>query len=151
MTFRWDTTAANIALKPALSSDLLNLCGVCSLWDIPDSSVFAYVCAGVRDSETDDSSSLPMADRTEISPGGRKLSIHLNLPDFHDGSTGAFVPPVRPLLQILIISSLIHTLTLQRWQRRVCSSAPLPQRLTYSGLEPCLPICASVLGSRCAA
>ncbi|KAF6735251.1 Tetratricopeptide repeat protein 7A [Oryzias melastigma] len=46
-----------------------------------------------RSSETDDSSSLPMADRTEISPGGRKLSIHLNLPDFHDGSTGSHSSP----------------------------------------------------------
>ncbi|KAM4591357.1 tetratricopeptide repeat protein 7A [Odontesthes bonariensis] len=46
-----------------------------------------------RSSETDDSSSIPMAERTEVSPGGRKTSIHLNLPDFQDTSTGSLSPP----------------------------------------------------------
>ncbi|KAM9726954.1 tetratricopeptide repeat protein 7A isoform 2-T2 [Menidia menidia] len=46
-----------------------------------------------RSSETDDSSSIPMAERTEVSPGGRKPSIHLNLPDFQDTSTGSLSPP----------------------------------------------------------
>ncbi|XP_074502996.1 tetratricopeptide repeat protein 7A isoform X1 [Sebastes fasciatus] len=41
-----------------------------------------------RSSETDDSSSLPMAERAEVSPGARKPSIHLTLPDFQDASTG---------------------------------------------------------------
>ncbi|KAM6916252.1 tetratricopeptide repeat protein 7A [Xenentodon cancila] len=42
-----------------------------------------------RSSETDDSSSIPVAERTEASPGVRKPSIHLNLPDFQDASTGS--------------------------------------------------------------
>ncbi|XP_026211503.1 tetratricopeptide repeat protein 7A [Anabas testudineus] len=46
-----------------------------------------------RSSETDDSSSIPMAERTEVSPGGRKPSIHLTLPDFQDTSTGSLSPP----------------------------------------------------------
>lgn len=29
-----------------------------------------------------------MAERAEVSPGARKLSIHLTLPDFQDASTG---------------------------------------------------------------
>uniref|UniRef100_A0A3B4WA59 Tetratricopeptide repeat domain 7A n=1 Tax=Seriola lalandi dorsalis TaxID=1841481 RepID=A0A3B4WA59_SERLL len=41
----------------------------------------------VSRSETDDSSSIPMAEKTEVSPGGRKPSIHLTLPDFQDTST----------------------------------------------------------------
>ncbi|XP_047198276.1 tetratricopeptide repeat protein 7A isoform X2 [Hippoglossus stenolepis] len=45
-----------------------------------------------RSSETDDSSSTPMAERTEVSPGGRKPSIHLTLPDFQDASTGSLSP-----------------------------------------------------------
>ncbi|XP_053292310.1 tetratricopeptide repeat protein 7A isoform X6 [Pleuronectes platessa] len=45
-----------------------------------------------RSSETDDSSSTPMAERTEVSPGSRKPSIHLTLPDFQDGSTGSLSP-----------------------------------------------------------
>nr|XP_019947666.1 PREDICTED: tetratricopeptide repeat protein 7A [Paralichthys olivaceus] len=45
-----------------------------------------------RSSETDDSSSIPMAERTEVSPGGRKPSIHLTLPDFQDASTGSLSP-----------------------------------------------------------
>ncbi|KAM8738376.1 tetratricopeptide repeat protein 7A isoform 2-T2 [Acanthopagrus schlegelii] len=42
-----------------------------------------------RSSETDDSSSIPMAERAEVSPGARKLSIHLTLPDFQDASTAS--------------------------------------------------------------
>ncbi|XP_059215234.1 tetratricopeptide repeat protein 7A [Centropristis striata] len=45
-----------------------------------------------RSSETDDSSSIPMAERVEVSPGARKLSIHLTLPDFQDASTGSLSP-----------------------------------------------------------
>ncbi|KAI3362947.1 hypothetical protein L3Q82_011624, partial [Scortum barcoo] len=45
-----------------------------------------------RSSETDDSSSIPMAERTEVSPGPRKPSIHLTLPDFQDASTGSQSP-----------------------------------------------------------
>uniref|UniRef100_A0A3Q3M4W4 Tetratricopeptide repeat domain 7A n=1 Tax=Mastacembelus armatus TaxID=205130 RepID=A0A3Q3M4W4_9TELE len=45
-----------------------------------------------RTSETDDSSSIPMAERPEVSPGARKLSIHLTLPDFQDASTGSLSP-----------------------------------------------------------
>ncbi|XP_030296853.1 tetratricopeptide repeat protein 7A [Sparus aurata] len=45
-----------------------------------------------RSSETDDSSSIPMAERAEVSPGARKLSIHLTLPDFQDASTGSLSP-----------------------------------------------------------
>ncbi|XP_034408005.1 tetratricopeptide repeat protein 7A isoform X2 [Cyclopterus lumpus] len=45
-----------------------------------------------RSSETDDSSSIPMAERAEVSPGHRKLSIHLTLPDFQDTSTGSLSP-----------------------------------------------------------
>lgn len=41
-------------------------------------------------SETDDSSSIPMPERTEVSPSSRKPSIHLTLPDFQDTSTGLF-------------------------------------------------------------
>ncbi|XP_041866240.1 tetratricopeptide repeat protein 7A [Melanotaenia boesemani] len=46
-----------------------------------------------RSSETDDSSSVPAPERTEVSPGVRKPSIHLNLPDFQDGSVGSLSPP----------------------------------------------------------
>ncbi|XP_029927252.1 tetratricopeptide repeat protein 7A isoform X3 [Myripristis murdjan] len=46
-----------------------------------------------RSSETDDSSSIPAADRPETSPGGRKPSIHLTLPDFQDTSTGSLSAP----------------------------------------------------------
>ncbi|XP_021172013.2 tetratricopeptide repeat protein 7A isoform X3 [Fundulus heteroclitus] len=46
-----------------------------------------------RFSETDDSSSIPMAERSEVHPAVRKPSIHLNLPDFQDGSTGSLSPP----------------------------------------------------------
>ncbi|XP_005936917.1 tetratricopeptide repeat protein 7A [Haplochromis burtoni] len=45
-----------------------------------------------RSSETDDSSSIPMPERTEVSPSGRKPSIHLTLPDFQDTSTGSQSP-----------------------------------------------------------
>ncbi|TMS04928.1 hypothetical protein E3U43_010085 [Larimichthys crocea] len=45
-----------------------------------------------RSSETDDSSSIPIAERIEVSPGGRKSSIHLTLPDFQDTSTGSLSP-----------------------------------------------------------
>ncbi|XP_031732006.1 tetratricopeptide repeat protein 7A isoform X2 [Anarrhichthys ocellatus] len=45
-----------------------------------------------RSSETDDSSSIPMAERAEVSPGPRKPSIHLTLPDFQDASTGSLSP-----------------------------------------------------------
>uniref|UniRef100_A0A8D3EG97 Tetratricopeptide repeat domain 7A n=1 Tax=Scophthalmus maximus TaxID=52904 RepID=A0A8D3EG97_SCOMX len=45
-----------------------------------------------RSSETDDGSTTPMAERTEVSPGGRKPSIHLTLPDFQDASTGSLSP-----------------------------------------------------------
>ncbi|XP_075933111.1 tetratricopeptide repeat protein 7A isoform X1 [Anarhichas minor] len=45
-----------------------------------------------RSSETDDSSSIPMAERAEVSPGSRKPSIHLTLPDFQDASTGSLSP-----------------------------------------------------------
>ncbi|XP_073338759.1 tetratricopeptide repeat protein 7A [Pagrus major] len=45
-----------------------------------------------RSSETDDSSSIPMAERAEVSPGARKSSIHLTLPDFQDASTGSLSP-----------------------------------------------------------
>ncbi|MED6232234.1 hypothetical protein ATANTOWER_025125 [Ataeniobius toweri] len=46
-----------------------------------------------RSSETDDSSSIPMAERSEVSPVVRKPSIHLNLPDFQDATTGSHSPP----------------------------------------------------------
>uniref|UniRef100_A0A3Q2GC77 Tetratricopeptide repeat domain 7A n=2 Tax=Cyprinodon variegatus TaxID=28743 RepID=A0A3Q2GC77_CYPVA len=46
-----------------------------------------------RSSETDDSSSIPMAERSEVNPVVRKPSIHLNLPDFQDTSTGSLSPP----------------------------------------------------------
>lgn len=39
-------------------------------------------------SETDDSSSLPVAERSEVSPAARKPSLHLTLPDFQDASAG---------------------------------------------------------------
>ncbi|XP_061600681.1 LOW QUALITY PROTEIN: tetratricopeptide repeat protein 7A [Cololabis saira] len=42
-----------------------------------------------RSSETDDSSSIQQAERTESSPGVRKTSLHLNLPDFQEASTGS--------------------------------------------------------------
>ncbi|XP_049927398.1 tetratricopeptide repeat protein 7A [Epinephelus moara] len=45
-----------------------------------------------RSSETDDSSSIPMAERAEVSPTARKPSIHLTLPDFQDASTGSLSP-----------------------------------------------------------
>uniref|UniRef100_A0A665TW24 Tetratricopeptide repeat domain 7A n=1 Tax=Echeneis naucrates TaxID=173247 RepID=A0A665TW24_ECHNA len=38
------------------------------------------------------SSSIPMAERAEVSPGGRKPSIHLTLPDFQDASTASLSP-----------------------------------------------------------
>uniref|UniRef100_A0A3Q1CV68 Tetratricopeptide repeat protein 7 N-terminal domain-containing protein n=1 Tax=Amphiprion ocellaris TaxID=80972 RepID=A0A3Q1CV68_AMPOC len=38
------------------------------------------------------SSSIPMAERAEVSPGHRKPSIHLTLPDFQDTSTGSLSP-----------------------------------------------------------
>ncbi|XP_078144818.1 tetratricopeptide repeat protein 7A isoform X1 [Centroberyx gerrardi] len=46
-----------------------------------------------RSSETDDSSSIPAAERAEVSPGARKPSIHLTLPDFQDTSTGSLSAP----------------------------------------------------------
>ncbi|XP_013876633.1 tetratricopeptide repeat protein 7A [Austrofundulus limnaeus] len=46
-----------------------------------------------RFSETDDSSSLPVAEKSDSSPSVRKPSIHLNLPDFQDASTGSLTPP----------------------------------------------------------
>lgn len=45
-------------------------------------------CLHVCHSETDDSSSLPVAERSEVSPAARKPSLHLTLPDFQDASTG---------------------------------------------------------------
>ncbi|XP_031139966.1 tetratricopeptide repeat protein 7A [Sander lucioperca] len=45
-----------------------------------------------RSSETDDSSSIPMAERAEVSSGARKPSIHLTLPDFQEASTGSQSP-----------------------------------------------------------
>ncbi|KAF1376029.1 hypothetical protein PFLUV_G00226320 [Perca fluviatilis] len=45
-----------------------------------------------RSSETDDSSSIPMAERAEVSSGARKSSIHLTLPDFQEASTGSQSP-----------------------------------------------------------
>ncbi|KAM8859207.1 tetratricopeptide repeat protein 7A isoform 3-T3 [Spinachia spinachia] len=45
-----------------------------------------------RSSETDDSSSILMPERTEVSPGPRKPSIHLTLPNFQDASTGSLSP-----------------------------------------------------------
>ncbi|KAM9847739.1 tetratricopeptide repeat protein 7A [Aulostomus maculatus] len=45
-----------------------------------------------RSSETDDSSSIPVAERPEVSPGARKTSNHLTLPDFRDASTGSRSP-----------------------------------------------------------
>ncbi|XP_028323576.1 tetratricopeptide repeat protein 7A-like [Gouania willdenowi] len=45
-----------------------------------------------RSSETDDSSSIPMAERVEVNPGPRKPSIHLTLPDFQDASIGSQSP-----------------------------------------------------------
>ncbi|XP_029305720.1 LOW QUALITY PROTEIN: tetratricopeptide repeat protein 7A [Cottoperca gobio] len=45
-----------------------------------------------RSSETDDSGSIPMAERAEVSSGARKPSIHLTLPDFQDTSTGSLSP-----------------------------------------------------------
>uniref|UniRef100_A0A3B3URP9 Tetratricopeptide repeat domain 7A n=1 Tax=Poecilia latipinna TaxID=48699 RepID=A0A3B3URP9_9TELE len=38
-------------------------------------------------------SSIPMAERSEVSPVVSKPSIHLNLPDFQDASTGSLSPP----------------------------------------------------------
>lgn len=55
---------------------------------MPRSAIRLHHCAHVCCSETDDSSSLPVAERSEVSPGARKLSIHLTLPDFQDASTG---------------------------------------------------------------
>ncbi|KAM4607230.1 tetratricopeptide repeat protein 7A [Polymixia lowei] len=46
-----------------------------------------------RTGEADDSSSIPAADRAEASPGARKPSIHLTLPDFQDTSTGSLSAP----------------------------------------------------------
>ncbi|XP_054605897.2 tetratricopeptide repeat protein 7A isoform X2 [Nothobranchius furzeri] len=46
-----------------------------------------------RLSDTDDSSSLPAAEKSEVSPVVRKASIHLNLPDFQDASIGSLSPP----------------------------------------------------------
>ncbi|TNM99758.1 hypothetical protein fugu_012791 [Takifugu bimaculatus] len=45
-----------------------------------------------RSSETDDSSSLPVAEKSEVIPGARKPSIHLTLPDFQDASTSSLSP-----------------------------------------------------------
>lgn len=45
-------------------------------------------CLHVCHSETDDSSSLPVAERSEVSPAARKPSLRLTLPDFQDASTG---------------------------------------------------------------
>ncbi|XP_034754431.1 tetratricopeptide repeat protein 7A [Etheostoma cragini] len=42
--------------------------------------------------ETDDSSSIPMAERVELSSGARKPSIHLTLPDFQEAFTGSQSP-----------------------------------------------------------
>lgn len=52
--------------------------------------IFSYesvLCVSCH-SETDDSSSIPVAERTEVSPSARKPSLHLTLPDFQDASTG---------------------------------------------------------------
>ncbi|KAM7385107.1 hypothetical protein PAMP_001204 [Pampus punctatissimus] len=38
--------------------------------------------------ETDDSSTIPLAERPEVTSGARKPSVHLTLPDFQDSSTG---------------------------------------------------------------
>ncbi|XP_037543485.1 tetratricopeptide repeat protein 7A [Nematolebias whitei] len=46
-----------------------------------------------RSSETDDSSSLAVAEKSDVSPLVRKPSIHLTLPDFQDASTGSLTPP----------------------------------------------------------
>ncbi|XP_037829501.1 tetratricopeptide repeat protein 7A isoform X2 [Kryptolebias marmoratus] len=46
-----------------------------------------------RFSEADDSSSLPAAEKSDVSPLIRKPSIHLNLPDFQDTCTGSLTPP----------------------------------------------------------
>lgn len=54
---------------------------VCSLIEL---SVRVSACH----SEMDDSSSIPIGERTEVSPKARKLSIYLTLPDFQDASTG---------------------------------------------------------------
>ncbi|CAK6962354.1 tetratricopeptide repeat protein 7A isoform X2 [Scomber scombrus] len=45
-----------------------------------------------RSNETDDSSSIPVVERPEVSLGARKPSIHLTLPDFQDVSTGSLSP-----------------------------------------------------------
>ncbi|XP_056291234.1 tetratricopeptide repeat protein 7A isoform X2 [Pseudoliparis swirei] len=47
-----------------------------------------------RSSETDDSSSIPMAERVEVSPRLGKTSIHLTLPNFQDASTDSLSPSV---------------------------------------------------------
>ncbi|XP_076025461.1 tetratricopeptide repeat protein 7A [Genypterus blacodes] len=46
-----------------------------------------------RSSETDDSSSIPVVERSEPCPGARKPSIHLTLPDFQDTASGSQRPP----------------------------------------------------------
>ncbi|XP_057703669.1 tetratricopeptide repeat protein 7A isoform X2 [Corythoichthys intestinalis] len=45
-----------------------------------------------RSNETDDSSSIPVAEKLDASPGVSKTSIHLTLPDFQDTSTGSKSP-----------------------------------------------------------
>ncbi|KAM7408180.1 hypothetical protein PAMA_002054 [Pampus argenteus] len=42
--------------------------------------------------ETDDSSTIPLAERPEVSSGARKPSVHLTLPDFQESSTGSLGP-----------------------------------------------------------
>ncbi|XP_077351305.1 tetratricopeptide repeat protein 7A isoform X2 [Festucalex cinctus] len=45
-----------------------------------------------RSNETDDSSSIPVVEKPDASPGVSKTSIHLTLPDFRDTSTGSMSP-----------------------------------------------------------
>ncbi|XP_053730456.1 tetratricopeptide repeat protein 7A isoform X2 [Synchiropus splendidus] len=45
-----------------------------------------------RSIETDESSSIPLAEKTEAVPITRKPSLHLTLPDFQDASTGSPSP-----------------------------------------------------------
>lgn len=61
-----------------------------------------FSTAGMLSSETDDSSSLPVAEKAEVSPGARKPSIHLTLPDFQDASTS-------PFAAIIVIVYLYHS------------------------------------------
>ncbi|XP_068424570.1 tetratricopeptide repeat protein 7A [Clinocottus analis] len=70
-----------------------------------------------RTSETDDSSSIPMAERAEVSPGPRKPSIHLTLPDFQDASTGSLSPTSVAVSRLEAALSEVSDLSCMRRQK----------------------------------